>query len=169
MDDEKYSAAQGQLQAPATLPDLGFFVVGYSAGADHAEEYHLNLAAGGLTGPTLLRQPHETGTTWAGQPDAISRILNGYGLQLGAILETDLGIPAADVPAKLKQIQAGLGAPMVNPAMPLQDAIDLAEYLVDLSIKYSRFMPGSPTVGGPIECAAISKHESNCQELWMRR
>jgi hypothetical protein len=55
---------------------------------------------------------------------------------------------------------------MVSPAMPLQDAIDLADYLVDLSIKYSRFMPGSPTVGGPVECAAISKHEGF---RWIKR
>jgi hypothetical protein len=166
MYDEKYAAAQGQLPSGQSLPELGFFTVGYSAGANHSEEYHLNLSAAGVTGPTLLRQPHETGTTWAGQPEAINRILNGYGFGLAEILEKDLGVPAADVPAKLALIQSKLLAPMVNPAMPIQDAIDLAEYLVDHSINYSRFMPGSPTVGGPIECAAISKHEGF---KWIRR
>jgi hypothetical protein len=50
--------------------------------------------------------------------------------------------------------------------MPFQDAIDLAEWLVGLAIGYSRFMPGAPTVGGPIETAAISKHEGF---KWVRR
>jgi hypothetical protein len=49
--------------------------------------------------------------------------------------------------------------PVVLPAMPLRDAIDLAEFMVDLTVKFSRFKPGAPTVGGPIEIAAISKHE----------
>ena len=43
--------------------------------------------------------------------------------------------------------------------MPIQDAIDLAEFLVDLTIKYVRFSAGAQTVGGPIEIAAITKHE----------
>ena len=41
----------------------------------------------------------------------------------------------------------------------IDEAIDLTEFLVDLTIKHSRFAPGAPTVGGPIEIAAISKHE----------
>lgn len=167
MYDEKYLPAQ-QLaaQAGGALPELGFFVVGYSANADHAEEYHLNLAPAAMTGPALLRQAHETGVTWAGQPAAISRILTGADGLLASVLENDVGMPATDVKTAMDAVQKQLGAPMVSPAMPLQDAIDLADYLVDLSIKYSRFMPGSPTVGGPVECAAISKHEGF---RWIKR
>ena len=47
----------------------------------------------------------------------------------------------------------------MTPPMPIQDAIDLAEFLVDLTTRYVRFKPGLPTVGGPIEIAAITKHE----------
>jgi hypothetical protein len=43
--------------------------------------------------------------------------------------------------------------------MPIQDVIDLAEFLVHSTIMFSRFAPGAPTVGGPIEIAAITKHE----------
>ena len=50
--------------------------------------------------------------------------------------------------------------------MPIQDAIDLAEFLVELTIKWSRFTPGPPTVGGPIEIAAITRHEGF---KWIRR
>lgn len=50
--------------------------------------------------------------------------------------------------------------------MPIQDAIDLVEFLVDLTIKYSQFSPGATTVGGPIEIAAITKHEGF---KWVRR
>ena len=43
--------------------------------------------------------------------------------------------------------------------MPIQDAIDLGEFLVDTAIRFSRFRSGSPTVGGPIEMAAITKYD----------
>jgi hypothetical protein len=57
-------------------------------------------------------------------------------------------------------------APIVFPPMPIQDAIDLAEFLVHASIMYSRFSPGAPVVGGPIEIAAITKHEGF---KWIKR
>jgi hypothetical protein len=52
-----------------------------------------------------------------------------------------------------------LQAPIVFAPMPIQDAIDLARFLVDASIKFSRFVPGPQVVGGPVEIAAITKHE----------
>jgi hypothetical protein len=149
-----------------TMPELGFFVVGYSAQSGHSEEYHLNLAPSGVSGPVLLRAAQESGSTWAGQPEAISRLLNGYSSLLPLLLEQDFALDPADVVAKLPVMASKLAAPMINPAMPIQDAIELADFMVDLSIKYSRFMPGSPTVGGPIELAAITKHEGF---KWIKR
>jgi len=43
--------------------------------------------------------------------------------------------------------------------MPIQDAIDLAGFLVHAAIAFSRFLPGMQIVGGPIEIAAITKHK----------
>lgn len=63
-------------------------------------------------------------------------------------------------------IKRALSMHLVAPPMPIQDAIDLAEFLVDLTINFSRFTPGAPTVGGPIEVAAITKHEGF---KWIRR
>jgi hypothetical protein len=50
--------------------------------------------------------------------------------------------------------------------MPIQDAIELAEFLVHTAIMFSRFTPGPQAVGGPIEIAAITKHEGF---KWIRR
>lgn len=163
MYDEQYAPVAAGVP---DLPSLGFFVVGYSTHSPHSEEYHLDLGPSGCAGPDLLRGPNDSGTTWAGQPEAISRLLNGYSPQLPEALRIDFGLDAQDIQAKLAPLGARLTAPMINPAMPIQDAIDVADFLVDLSIKFSRFMPGSPTVGGPIEVAAISKHEGF---KWIKR
>ena len=57
-------------------------------------------------------------------------------------------------------------AEVITPAMPIKDAIDLAEFLVDLTEKFVRFSPGAQTVGGPIEIAAITEHEGF---KWIKR
>lgn len=63
-------------------------------------------------------------------------------------------------------IQQQLQAQVIQEAMPFQDALDLAEFLVDLTIRYTRFTPGAGTVGGPIELAGITKHEGF---KWIKR
>lgn len=49
---------------------------------------------------------------------------------------------------------------LVLPAMPIQDAIDLARYMVETTARFSKFSVARPrTVGGLVEIAAITKHE----------
>ena len=43
--------------------------------------------------------------------------------------------------------------------MPIQDAIDLARFLAETAAKFTLFSLRAATVGGPIEVAAITKHE----------
>ena len=75
--------------------------------------------------------------------------------------------PSAQDIAQMTAFLGGtLKAPLVFAPMPIQDTIDLAEWLVQTAIMYSRFSPGAPVVGGPIESAAITKHEGF---KWIRR
>ena len=75
-------------------------------------------------------------------------------------------VAKADVPKAIPVLQSKLEINVAPPAMPMQDAIDLAEFLVHTTIMFSRFKAGAPTVGGAIEIAAISKHEGF---RWVRR
>lgn len=69
-------------------------------------------------------------------------------------------VTADDLAKQLTPIlQASLQAPLVFAPMPIQDAVDLARFLVHAAIMYSRFLPGAQMVGGPVEIAAITKHE----------
>ncbi|MGH2442146.1 MAG: hypothetical protein ACRDFX_03155 [Chloroflexota bacterium] len=147
-------------------PLLGFIVAGYSANGHMAEEYRLQAADGVCTGPTRVRGDEETGVAWSGQGDAIQRLLLGFGTQLPVVLKENLAVPEGQVGPAIQVIEEALNLPLVIPAMPLQDAIDLARFLVKLTMNVSRFSPGAPTVGGPIEIAAISKHE---QFKWIAR
>ena len=57
--------------------------------------------------------------------------------------------------------------PLILPAAPIQDAIDLARYLVEVTEGFVKFAVNyTKTVGGPIEIAAITKHEGF---KWVKR
>jgi hypothetical protein len=50
--------------------------------------------------------------------------------------------------------------------MPVQDAIALADFLVDVTKRYVRFLPGADTVGGDTDVCVVTKHEGF---KWVRR
>ena len=152
---------------PAGVPPvnpLGLLIGGYSSNGNQAEVFTLNADEKGCTppSPTLTQ---EYGAVWSGQPEAITRLVLGVSGDLGQAL-INLQAKPEEVPAYIEAIKAQLEMQIVNGAMPIQDAIDLAEFLVDVTIKFVRFCPGSETVGGPIEVAAISKHEGF---KWIKR
>lgn len=143
---------------------LGLLIGGYSSGGTQAEVFTLNADEKGCTAPTpTLTQ--EYGAMWSGQPEAITRLVLGVSGNLGQSL-INLQVKPEEVPAYVEAIKAQLEMQIVNGAMPIQDAIDLAEFLVDVTIKFVRFCPGSATVGGPIEVVAITKHEGF---KWIKR
>ena len=146
-------------------PDIGFIVAGYSSGDTLPEEYQIDITQGVCEDPRLLRPKADCGVTWSGEPEAIFRLVLGHGTGLPLVL-ANLGVRQDQIEPAMGVIHQALQIPFVMPAMPFQDAIDLAEFLVDLTIKFSKFAPGPPTVGGPIEIAAISKHEGF---KWIRR
>lgn len=139
-------------------PSLGFLVAGYSSGQGLAEEWLIEIAEGNCADPKLERPQEAIGCLWYGQPEAIMRLFLGYGSALPDVLQ-QMGIPPDQLDPAMQQITAALAVPLVIAPMPIQDTIDLAEFLVQLAIMYSRFIPGAPTVGGPVESAAITKHE----------
>lgn len=165
MYDEMYVPAFSSWEEQSK-PFLGFIVAGYSPESAMAEEYSISMQGDSCEGPELVRPIDQVGVTWNGEPEAISRLLLGHGTALPTVLHERLGVPEEQVDPATQILQQSLATPLVQPAMPFQDAIDLAEFLVDTTIKYSRFLPGAPTVGGPLEVAGISKHEGF---KWIRR
>jgi len=150
------------------LSDLGFLVAGYSSGADEPTAWALNFQPSGEPTIDEVLPAGATGAQWWGQPEAIARIMNGMSLGSADAL-LNLGIDGLDANAAraiVGGLSSQLSAQMISAPMPIQDAIDLAEFLVHATIQFVRFAPGAPTVGGPIEIATITKHEGF---RWVRR
>lgn len=160
--DEHYQKA---FQDWKSKPTLGFMIVGYSSRQPLAEEWKIDIIDGACKGPYPMRQQYETGITWNGEPEAIHRLFLGFSTGLPKVLQT-AGLEKPKIDEIVNLCRDRLTIPMVMPSMPVQDAIDLAVYLVEATINFAKFAPGAPTVGGPIEVAAITKHE---HFKWVRR
>lgn len=160
--DQKYTAAFANWKEK---PAVGFLVAGFSPGESLAEEYRIDIQNGTCSQPSPVRSKHESGAVWNGEPEAITRLVMGYSSGVPVILEREFNFDA-DQWAKFQQHMGVYTAQLVTPAMPIIDAINLAEFLVETTVKFSRFSPGATTVDGPVEIAAITKHEGF---KWIKR
>jgi hypothetical protein len=146
-------------------PDIGFIITGYDSGKDYAEVWDLEINNGQFNGLKCLRKGEEAGISWSGDPEAITRLYLGYGTMLPQILaESD--IDSNQIDRVMSNIKERLMVPLVIPALPIQDAIDLADFLVQMTMQFSKYAPGPTTVGGPIEIAVFTKHEGF---KWIKR
>jgi hypothetical protein len=153
-----------RLGQPAKIEtNIGFLLGGYSRPGDLGESWSIEIKAGIAQPPKKLRQNHEVGINWGGSAEALQRLVLGFSPSIFNVLAS-VTAPPQDPAALANQLTpvlaANLQAAIVFAPMPIQDVIDLATFLVHAAIMYARFMPGPNVVGGPIEIAAITKHES---------
>ncbi len=150
-----------------TLPrgntTVGFLLGGYSKPGALGESWSVEITKGVIQEPKQLRKPEAAGINWGGQTESLQRMMLGFSPNIFDVLAQITQPP--QVPTEMARnlgplLTARLQAPMVFAPMPIQDAIDLARFLVYTAIMFSRFLPGPNTVGGPIEIAAITKHEN---------
>jgi len=149
--------------------NIGLMVGGYSTGQGLGEVWSIEIQQGLGQDPKKLRQAEQVGINWGGESEAINRLVFGFSPRIFDILAQVMKPPqppAALVGTLQPLLIAQLQAPLVFAPMPIQDAIELGEFLVQAAVTFSRFLPGAQSVGGPIEVAAITKHEGF---KWIRR
>jgi hypothetical protein len=134
-------------------------VCGYSAGRPLAEVWEVNITNHACPAPRCIMGEEGFGVLWDGQYEALNRLILGTGFEIGAALARH-GVPADQVPTLQANLVGDLYATLSAPAMPIQDAINLARFLVETTIGFVRFAVFLPkSVGGAVQIAAITKHE----------
>ena len=160
--EERYSA----LQPPPTAPhSFEFWVGGYSSDFEAGHEVWKVAIVNGSCGDPVRELEGGFGWFAGGQPNAIARLILGYDQGLPQVL-AEAGMDGGSIDAIIGVIQAKCELPMVIPTMPTQDAIDLADFLVETTKRFVRFLPGADTVGGETDVAVVTKYEGF---KWIRR
>jgi len=135
-------------------------VCGYSFGRPLPEIWEVRIQGENCEAPTQVSGEDRGGIRWDGEYEPLNRLLLGMSDGLsGALIAA--GIPEAEANAAVFEVPAHNAGLLHLDAMPIQDAIDLARWLVQVTMGYQRFnvLQQPKTVGGSIELAAITKHE----------
>lgn len=135
-----------------------FFVGGYSAGAADSEIWKFQFAPGQDSAPVCISPRDHTGLIWSGQPEACVRLVFGMSSNLPAILK-GTGLTDDQVDNLIQLIQQRSLADLVEPAMPVRDAIDLGRFLAQTASSYVKFLPGADVVGGELDIATVTRYE----------
>jgi hypothetical protein len=137
---------------------MGYRVCGYSANASLSEIWEFSIVNDQCAIPYQIQGQGEFGARWAGENEALDRLLIGASGLLRDIL-LRRGMVQADIDDVFRELVGTAGTALSVPAMPIQDAIDVARFLVDTATKFARYGLRPETIGGPTEIAAITKHE----------
>ncbi|WP_316172166.1 MULTISPECIES: hypothetical protein [unclassified Bradyrhizobium] len=160
--DEKFSQLPVKPQT-----HLNFYIGGYSSGADAPERWLVRIESekNHSPAPERLGAPGEGGLSWGGQPEAINRLVMGISGNYAEALAAENIDPAVGAPI-ITAVQNHCQVYLVSAAMPVQDAINLADFLVETTKRFVRFLPGADIVGGETDIAVVTKHEGF---KWIKR
>jgi hypothetical protein len=137
---------------------LGYRICGYSSDGTLPEGWEIKIIENRCEGPERFYEESLFGPRWAGETEALDRLVLGVGSKCAEAL-TQMGLTQEVARQTMSQLINRLYAPLFLPAMPIQDAIDLAWFLADTAARFTQFSLRAATVGGPIEVATITKHE----------
>jgi hypothetical protein len=151
---------------PAAPHSLEYWVGGYGSDPSSGHEvWKIAIVNGQCDPPAPVIQGGNSGILFGGQPSAIHRLLFGFDQGLADALIAG-GLDPAGVPAVVAMLRSRLEVSMVAPTMPAIDAIDLADFLVETTKRYFRFLPGADIVGGDTDIAVVTRYEGF---KWIRR
>lgn len=168
--DKAYKFFESQYRKVKPLPAsphlFEFWIGGYGSKVNRGEIWKLAIQDGSVLKPQQITLAEDDArVVWGGQPQAINRLLMGFDNNLGAAL-VEHGFSEEQAQALRDDLLQRTATPLVHSSMPVQDAIDLADFLVDLTKRYFAFLPGADVVGGDTDIATVTKHEGF---KWIKR
>jgi hypothetical protein len=158
----KFDKLDAGLKAVASFE---FFIGGYSYDDGGSEIWKFQFANGAIQEPTCLADHGACTIIWAGQPEACFRLVSGYASVTYDVLRR-ANLTHEQASTLVESIRRDAEAPLLAPAMPVIDAIELAEFLAGTSAKFVKFLPGADTIGGSIDVATVTKFEGF---RWIKR
>jgi hypothetical protein len=146
---------------PAGQVALNFIVAGYDPGSTLGQVYVVDIPS--TTPPMAARTSENPGAWWIGQVDVVARIMNGYDFR---ILNLPL-VQSANQAATARQQLDGFNYAIFWNAMSIQDAIDFAVAMIQVTTTIQKFtagiamQPGEVAgVGGSIDVAIVRPNEN---------
>jgi hypothetical protein len=138
-------------------PAIGMVVAGYSEGEFFPEIWRFVIPSDTEVKnqrPNIEGRPN-FGASWFGMTEPIVRLHFGRDEKVIKIISEKFDLSQAEIIAALKPLEY----PVPFPQMPLQDAIEYADYLINVVVGRYRFVLGPEFCGGEIDIAAITQRK----------
>jgi hypothetical protein len=147
-------AAPGDPMPPDQRPRMGVIVGGFSHDEFYPDEWQFLLPDGP---PSRVRdnQAGDWGVRWWGVTDPVMRLIAGVDPRIEKWL-VDQGIDPTQASGIYFDLISKFRWTIFFDGMPVQDAIDLAVFLANVTIGHSRFVVGPPVCGGHVDVATIT-------------
>jgi hypothetical protein len=135
-------------------------ICGYGTNRPLPEVWQVGFSEGKCFDPHCDQKEEDIGPRWNGEMDALDRLILGMPSSLGEGVVKDGILTQEQLQTAVPKLYQYVVEPIIMAAAPIQDAIDLARFMVDTTKGFIRFsINRAKTVGGPIEIAAITKYE----------
>jgi len=132
---------------------MAFLIAGYDDGQPYGKVFEVSV-------PDALAPREqfsaEFSIVWRGQPYLLERLLNGTAPRALDIAKEVLNLDDNQVNELSERWQQELSLPVPIPFLPLQDAVDLATFLVDMTATVMTWTVGIQGVGGQVDVATIT-------------
>jgi len=159
--DEKFQSLEVKPNA-----SFDFWVGGYSSDKSLGHEVRKITIANAACGEPEIEMAHgATGIFAGGQPGPINRLVVGFDDQLVSALP-EMGVLPENVGNVVSALRQHTEVYLAANTMPVRDAIDLADFLVETTKRFFRFLPGADIVGGETDIAVVTRYEGF---KWIKR
>jgi hypothetical protein len=159
---EKFDALEPAIRDQFTFE---FFVGGFSHNNIGNETWKFTFANGQVVEPQCIADVDTCSIIWAGQPEACVRLVLGISSTTEQVLKT-AGLDDAQASQLVQNLIQASQASLLEPSMPVIDAIRLGEFLAQTTASFVKFLPGADTVGGDLDIATVTKYEGF---RWIKR
>jgi hypothetical protein len=133
---------------------MAFLIAGYDDAEPYGKVFEVSVP------DALVPQEQfqgEFSIVWRGQPYLLERLLNGTAPRAIEIAKDVLGLDDDQATELATRWQEELALPIPIPSLPLQDAVDLASFLVDMTATVMTWTVGIQGVGGQVDVATITR------------
>jgi hypothetical protein len=145
-----------QSNMPTGGDPMVFVVAGYNDGEAYGRVFQVDVPSA-LTPVEQLAG--EFGVNWGGSPYLLERLVNGTAPRAIEIAKEVLGLSQEQVDDLAKKWNEELALSIPYQFLPLQDAVDLASFLVDMTGTVMTWTVGIQGVGGEVDVATITRAE----------
>lgn len=137
-------------------PNMTFVVGGYDPGAAYGKVFLFEIPGDPSPKPRHTKND-DFGMTWGGQLEVASRLIHGFDPAVPNVVKETLNLDDKHTDKVYKRLREKLGYPIPYRILPLQDCVDLAIFLVRVTMTAQRLAIGVRGVGGPIDVAMITR------------